>query len=227
MSDLIPLDVTRDLEFHGDQPMVSSLRIAERFGKKHCHVLDSIRELSVNCPKEFAGPNFRSSTYTDPNGRTLPMFDLTRDGFSMLVMGFTGPEAMQWKVKYIEAFNVLEAAVKESLAQRLERAEAARQALEAERQAQVAKLLALPDERRQLLLRVMRYAGMGLVGWEIRRLTGLAERTLTRVMAEARGLGLIAPADKADKVDESAGKAPKVAHLDTARPGAAREVAHV
>jgi len=52
------------------------------------------------------------------------MFDLTRDGFSMLVMGFTGAEAMQWKVRYIAAFNALEAAVKKSLVQRLEQAEA-------------------------------------------------------------------------------------------------------
>ncbi|WP_051286704.1 Rha family transcriptional regulator [Megalodesulfovibrio gigas] len=220
MSDLIPLDVTRDLEFHGDQPMVSSLRIAERFGKQHSHVLRDIRELSVNCSQSFTASNFGFSTYADPTGRNLPMCYLTRDGFSLLVMGYTGPEAMRWKEGYIAAFNALEAAVKESLTQRLEQAEAARQALESTHRERLAGLLALPDERRQLLLRVARYAKMGLAGWEIRRLTGLGERTLRRVMADARGLGLIAP------MDESAGKSGKVVHLDTARPGAAREVAH-
>ncbi|GAB7078335.1 Rha family transcriptional regulator [Megalodesulfovibrio paquesii] len=191
MSDLIPLDVTRDLEFHGDTPVISSLRIAERFDKQHGNVLRDIRELSTKCSESFVGLNFEFNTYTDPIGRTLPMCYLTRDGFSMLVMGFTGPEAMRWKEGYIAAFNALEAAVKESLVQRLERAEAVTRILEATHREEVARLLALPDERRQLLLRAARYVRLGLARWEIRRLTGVSERTLERAIADARSLGLI------------------------------------
>ncbi|GAB7082347.1 Rha family transcriptional regulator [Megalodesulfovibrio paquesii] len=199
MSDLIPLDVTRDLEFHGDTPVISSLRIAERFDKQHGNVLRDIRELSTKCSESFVGLNFEFNTYTDPIGRTLPMCYLTRDGFSMLVMGFTGPEAMRWKEGYIAAFNALEAAVKKSLVQRLKQAEAARQALEATHREQVAGLLALPDERRQLLLRVGRYAKMGLARWEITRLTGLHKDTIRKILRQAEALGLIDPPQEQEK----------------------------
>jgi|GEM_PF-2184902 len=194
MSELMTHDVTRDLEFHGDQPMVSSLRVAERFGRQHKDVLDSIRTLLCNLPESQAGRNFppindfRSSfeqgTYTDPQNRTFPMFWMTRDGFSLLVMGFTGPEALQWKVRYIAAFNALEQAVKESLVRRLER-------LESAQRAQVAGLLALGEERRDLMLRVVRYAEMGLVRWEIKRLTGVHKDTVRKLLREAEALGLV------------------------------------
>ncbi|GAB7078718.1 Rha family transcriptional regulator [Megalodesulfovibrio paquesii] len=199
MSDLIPLDVTRDLEFHGDQPMVSSLRIAERFGKQHGHVLRDIREISVNCSESFSASNFGFTSYIDSFGRSLPMCLLTRDGFSMLVMGYTGPEAMRWKEGYIAAFNALEAAVKTSLVQRLRQAEAERQALEATHRERVAGLLALPDERRQLLLRVGRYAKMGLARWEITRLTGLHKDTIRKILRQAEALGLIDPQQEKEK----------------------------
>lgn len=90
--------------------VTTSMKIAEIFGKQHKHVLDSIRKLEA--PKEFTEPNFRLSEFTDSTGRKLPMYQITRDGFTLLAMGFTGKKAMQFKVAYIEAFNAMEAELK-------------------------------------------------------------------------------------------------------------------
>lgn len=90
-------------------PMVSSLDVAEKFEKSHKHVLDAIRKLIEELPVEFSGPNFRPVEYTDAKGEKRPMYHLTRDAFSLLAMGFTGKKALAWKVKYIAAFNAMEA----------------------------------------------------------------------------------------------------------------------
>lgn len=89
-------------------PTTTSLKVAEVFGKNHKHVIRSIRELQDNCPKEFTETNFGPSEYTDNTGRKLPMYLLTRDGLTLLVMGYTGKEAMKFKLAYIEAFNCME-----------------------------------------------------------------------------------------------------------------------
>ena len=90
-------------------PRVSSLDIAEKFGKRHDHVMRSIKDLMDNCPKEFTAPNFGVSEYTDKTGRKLPLYHLTRDAFTLVTMGFTGQAALVWKLRYIEAFNAMEA----------------------------------------------------------------------------------------------------------------------
>ena len=90
-------------------PRVSSLDIAEKFGKRHDHVMRSIKELMDNCPKEFTAPNFGVSEYTDKTGRKLPFYLLSRDAFTLVTMGFTGQAALVWKLRYIEAFNAMEA----------------------------------------------------------------------------------------------------------------------
>lgn len=97
------------------KPMVSSRLIAEHFGKQHKHVLDAIREVMANAPESFNGPNFRPVEYLDAKGEKRPAYDLTRDAFTLVVMGFTGPEAMAWKIRYIEAFNAMESKLLESL----------------------------------------------------------------------------------------------------------------
>lgn len=94
-----------------DVPMVSSLDVAEKFEKKHQHVLEAIRKLLDELPDEFGQSNFRQTTYTDTQGREQICYNLTRDAFSLLAMGFTGKKALAWKVKYIEAFNAMEAAL--------------------------------------------------------------------------------------------------------------------
>lgn len=81
--------------------------VALVFGKRHDHVLRDIKALIENAPT--TAPNFGASSYTDSTGRTLPAYEMTRDGFTLLAMGFTGKKALAWKVKYIDAFNRMEA----------------------------------------------------------------------------------------------------------------------
>lgn len=91
------------------KPMVSSLQVAEHFGKNHFDVLKAIRSLEI--PDDFRASNFSVSEYEAKTGivkRKYPMYYMTRDGFVLLVMGFTGKKAMEWKIKYIQAFNAME-----------------------------------------------------------------------------------------------------------------------
>lgn len=89
--------------------IASSLDIARHFGKAHKDVLRSIDRIVEETGADFAGRNFALSEYLDNSGRKLRAFDLSRDGFSLLVMGFTGSDALQWKLRYIQAFNAMEA----------------------------------------------------------------------------------------------------------------------
>lgn len=90
-----------------NQIVVSSLDIAENFGKDHKHVLRDIKNL-IGGVQNWADL-FYETTYVHPqNKQQYPMFLMNRDGFSLLVMGFTGKDALDWKVKYIGAFNEME-----------------------------------------------------------------------------------------------------------------------
>ena len=95
------------------QIVVSSLQIAEHFGKEHRSILRDIREIlaAQNCATKF----FVESTFEN-RGKEYPMFLMNRDGFSLLVMGFTGKKALEWKLKYIQAFNQMEEQIKTLLA---------------------------------------------------------------------------------------------------------------
>lgn len=93
-------------------PSTTSLKVAEVFHKRHTEVLRGIRTLCDNTPESFHGRNFASAfqNIPGPNGavRKSPMYTMTRDGFTLLVMGYTGKEAMRFKLEYIEAFNAME-----------------------------------------------------------------------------------------------------------------------
>ena len=103
MNDLITISTN-------GQPVASSRDIAEHFEKRHDHVIRDIEELLKGLPKSGDTPMFVKSTYVhQQNGQTYPMYYMTRDGFSLLVMGFTGKSALEWKLKYIDAFNRMEA----------------------------------------------------------------------------------------------------------------------
>lgn len=99
-----------------EHAVVSSRVIAERFNKRHDNLLQAIHALKVGLleNKETPTSYFIKSYYTEEqNGQTYPEYLCTRDGFSLLVMGFTGKEALEWKVKYINAFNQMEAFITE------------------------------------------------------------------------------------------------------------------
>ena len=95
------------VDVHEGKPTVTSLQVAEAFGKDHDRVLKDIRNLSVS--KSFIAVNFDANEYIDPIGRSLPMYRLTRDGFMLLAMGYNGAKAMALKEAYIAEFNRMEA----------------------------------------------------------------------------------------------------------------------
>ena len=102
-----------DLVSKDDQPMVSSVQVAKHFGKQHKNVIRAIEQLEI--PKEFNRLNFEPVEYEDKKGEKRPAYLMTRDGFTLLVMGFTGPKAMEWKLRYIQAFNAMEQTILQQL----------------------------------------------------------------------------------------------------------------
>jgi len=86
----------------------SSLDVARDFGKRHAHVLDAIVETRKSLDRNLGSMWFRDGQYYDPRQRLLPCIDMTRQGWSLVVMGFTGAEAMAWKVAYILKFDEME-----------------------------------------------------------------------------------------------------------------------
>lgn len=81
----------------------TSLKVAEHFGKQHFHVLRKVQRLE--CSTKFTKSNFGLSEYIDESGKLNPYYEITKDGFVFLAMGFTGKQAAQWKEAYINAFN--------------------------------------------------------------------------------------------------------------------------
>ena len=107
---------------HG-QMVVTSQQIATHFGKQHFHVLRSIRNL-IGALDEQGASNFgftlveteiAGAPKTAGSKRLDPAYLITRDGFALLAMGFTGPEALRWKLAYIRAFNLMEAKLRSLL----------------------------------------------------------------------------------------------------------------
>ena len=98
---------TLGIIIENNRPVVSSRKVAEIFEKEHRRVLQDIRELS--CGDDFRLHNFVQSSYINSQDKEQPEYLMTRDGFTLLAMGFTGSKAMQWKIKYIETFNRMEA----------------------------------------------------------------------------------------------------------------------
>lgn len=105
------LEASPVITVRGDMPKCTSIDIAHNFGKAHKDVLRSIDAARDTCGLEFDQRNFAPIEYTDPKGRTYRAFEMTRDGFSLVSMGFTGATAMRWKVAYIDAFGRMESAL--------------------------------------------------------------------------------------------------------------------
>lgn len=91
---------------NNNEAVTSSRLVAEYFHKRHDTVIRAIENL--NCSEEFNRHNFAEITYTDSRGRKQPEYLMTKDGFTILAMGFTGAKAMQFKEAYINAFNKME-----------------------------------------------------------------------------------------------------------------------
>ena len=98
------------------QPAVTSLQIAEVFGKMHQDVLRDIREILSKCSQYFGASNFAASSYKSRQNKEMPMYLLSRDGFMLVVMGYTGDEAMRLKEAWITKFNEMEEALRHTSA---------------------------------------------------------------------------------------------------------------
>lgn len=121
MKNLIPKDEFGVFADSKGVVRVDSLFVAAAFEKGHRHVLRDIARIiepKSGLSENFICANFTLSTYKDARGRKLPCYLLTRDGFTMLVMGYTGPKAMHFKELYIRRFNEMEQCIQSLLAAR-------------------------------------------------------------------------------------------------------------
>lgn len=101
-----------------DEPVCSSLQVAEKFGKRHDRVLRAIDNLLESLPKNGeTSKMFILSNRKADDGQFHRMYLMNRDGFSLLVMGFTGKKVLDWKLQYIKAFNQMEKFIKEKQTQ--------------------------------------------------------------------------------------------------------------
>ncbi|EJG9994455.1 Rha family transcriptional regulator [Campylobacter coli] len=98
-------NVEVNLNIKENKVFINSLDLAKVFNKNHKDVLETTKNQPQN---DFTESNFILSTYKDKKGELRPCYNLTRDGFSLLVMGFTGQKAYKWKVEFIKAFNEME-----------------------------------------------------------------------------------------------------------------------
>lgn len=118
-TDIIPsIDITLHTVYGRQIPAITSLQVAEIFGKQHGHVLRDIRTILPKLTDDFVASNFgeyEESYHTGFGMKKTPAYLLSKDGFIMLTMGYTGEKAMQFKEAYIKRFNEME----DQLAQRV------------------------------------------------------------------------------------------------------------
>lgn len=98
-----------------NQPLTNSKLVAEVFGKNHKDVMKAIRNLTEGSAQNCAVLEmFSESTYLNEQNKEQPMFIMNQDGFTLLAMGFNGKKAMEFKLKYIEAFNAMKRQIEQS-----------------------------------------------------------------------------------------------------------------
>ena len=98
-----------------NQPLTNSKLVAEVFGKNHKDVMKAIRNLTEGSAQNCAVRQmFSESTYLNEQNKEQPMFIMNQDGFTLLAMGFNGKKAMEFKLKYIEAFNAMKRQIEQS-----------------------------------------------------------------------------------------------------------------
>lgn len=103
--DILPVVLEKD-----GVPVTTSKAVADQFDKRHDHILRAIEDLKPHLTPQFWGANFFKSEY-ESRGKSYPYYIMTKDGFTMLVMGFTGAKAIQFKEAYITAFNQMQKAL--------------------------------------------------------------------------------------------------------------------
>ncbi|EOC4581499.1 Rha family transcriptional regulator [Escherichia coli] len=101
-----------DVTIENGRAVTTSVAVAEFFRKLHKNVIQKIEALE--CSSEFTELKFKPSEYTDSTGRKLPMYQITKNGFVFLVMGFTGKKAAAFKEAYIAEFDRMEAELRQN-----------------------------------------------------------------------------------------------------------------
>lgn len=173
---------------HDGRPATTSLEIAKFFGKRHTDVLRDINNILPNCPEKFSQRNFASANYLDDQAKNRPMFIIFKDGFILLVMGYTGKKALVIKLAYIEAFNALEA--------ELQRQRGALPPADALAPSQQAQLKALVDAKVGMLPKEHQRKGYGEVWsrfarhFEIAKYTQLPPERMAEAVEYLIGLEL-------------------------------------
>lgn len=97
---------------HDKQVVTTSLKVAEIFEKEHKNVMQSIKNLTAE--NSAVKKMFVEDSYLNSRNQQQPMYYMNRDGFTLLAMGFTGSKAMEFKLKYIDAFNRMEEQIKQT-----------------------------------------------------------------------------------------------------------------
>lgn len=108
------INITELVSMSGATLTTDSLRVAKHFGKQHAHVLRAIRAIQRNVGPEFSRSNFGAASYEDAQGKRRELVRMTKDGFVLLAMGFSGDQAMRMKVAYISAFNAMAAELQQA-----------------------------------------------------------------------------------------------------------------
>lgn len=223
VSQLVPV-VKHSDDIHflsiGSMPAVLSTDVARHFQKKHTNVLRDIDRLRSILPKTFVELNFelmfRVVEAGDGATRKVRLYALTRDALSLLVMGMTGKAAIIWKLRYIEAFNAMEARLRDMAA--LGGAEASsrnairesgyKEGYDAGRAATLPEVKAAEEEARQKTARLfwklgparkrrlraaVRYRKMGLGIGAIAKLLDVNSREISNLLDAAEALGELPP----------------------------------
>ncbi|EXE79516.1 MULTISPECIES: Rha family transcriptional regulator [Acinetobacter calcoaceticus/baumannii complex] len=99
------ISISHAVFIQDQQIKTDSLKVAEAFGKRHTNILRAIENLDST--KSFNELNFELVEYMDAKGESRPMYEMTKDGWMFLVMGFTGEKAAQIKIAFINAFNAM------------------------------------------------------------------------------------------------------------------------
>ncbi len=123
MKELIPKDEYGIFADSHDTARVDSRDVAKAFEKEHKNVLADIRKITEpksGLSEDFGRLNFQPSSYLNEQNKKQPCYAMTRDGFTLLAMGFTGPKAMQFKEAYINRFDKMESFIKTIITARTE-----------------------------------------------------------------------------------------------------------
>ena len=165
------------VSINNNQVVVSSRQVADNFGKDHKHVLEGVR--TILAAENSATKFFRQSTFEN-RGKQYPEYLMNRDGFSLLVMGFTGEKALEWKVKYINAFNAMEQELRNKELEKPKQTNERDKAMLLNAQSRQATLFMKLSERSSIpeFKRIMEaYAANSLAGKEIVSLPEAKEKT--------------------------------------------------